>query len=306
MDFQNIINKYNYEGLLAEFLPKIYQELINSLGEEWAPIIYEAFLNTEVVIADSVYDFLVERDMLEKEEGSIINEGDLKRASGISQSIPEISFDGKNYKIERVKRIVIVTSFTESLKNTMLSVLIHEICHLVKTYYNEYKIEGNILTYYSGLIKNVYEMEYVDGKVKKKLLSEQGVGFEEGLNTVLEVEIGKKLLDPNWEETGYRLVTAIARNFYNNMDLRTMIIAAQMNSEREKFITSFDEYFMDGAYEKLEELLDKLYSLGLQQVANIFNPDKMNTITKEIDEIIKNEFNILINQMNESRTSRKN
>lgn len=57
MDFLNIVEKYGYNTELANFLKQIYDELVEYLGDDKEAIIYEAFLNTEVVDCDNIYEY---------------------------------------------------------------------------------------------------------------------------------------------------------------------------------------------------------------------------------------------------------
>ncbi len=58
MDFLNIIKKYGYNTELATFLKQIYDELVEYFGVDKEAIVYEAFLNTEVVDCDNIYEYL--------------------------------------------------------------------------------------------------------------------------------------------------------------------------------------------------------------------------------------------------------
>lgn len=55
MNIKEIINKYQYNKDLADFIRQVYSEFIIYLGSEYEPIIYEALLNTEIVNCDNIY-----------------------------------------------------------------------------------------------------------------------------------------------------------------------------------------------------------------------------------------------------------
>ena len=104
-------------------------ELINEFGDE--EIIYEALLNTPIVSVSNVYEYLKDDNLLD-ESDTIVEEGDLRRSSGVFHSKPEISYnvDG-TYKIDDIKRVVAVVNFDFN-NNSSKGTLIHELCHLVK------------------------------------------------------------------------------------------------------------------------------------------------------------------------------
>lgn len=307
MNFHEITKKYNYDSNLAGFLYQIYNELIDSLGKEFEPIIYEAFLNTEIVNCNNTYDCLLERGILENDEGSIVSNSDLKRASGIYKRIPLISYDEQSGKFEIVAtKGIIAISNLDLDKEYKKGAIVHEIGHMVKGYYQEFSIEGNILITRNGLIEIKEELSFVNGKIVKKVISEKGVGLEEGLNSMLELSIAKKIVNPKYHISGYGLVASIAQNFLDDSELRKMILNAQMLKDKNKFIKAFDEYFMEGSYETLEEIVDRLYQLILRQLSEIFDKDKMQTTTDEINRVILEEYNPLINKMIEARNSKRN
>lgn len=305
MNIEEIINKYQYNKDLADFIRQVYSEFIIYLGSEYEPIIYEALLNTEIVNCDNIYTCLKARGMLENQEGeSLVSEADLKRATGVYNSYPDIIYDfqSNQFKIQDVKRVVAVCNLDLS-KDYIKGALIHELGHLVKSFYQEFTIEGNILTTRSGLIETKEELTYVNGRVIRKVISEKGVGLEEGLNSNLEEDISKRIVNPNYEISGYKLINRIARSFTNNAELKSMIINNQMLKNTAE-ANSFDNFFMEGAYQTLEALTDRLYSLGLKQFSEIFAPEKMELTTKEITNVIINEYNPFVERLSEARNNK--
>lgn len=275
MDFQNIINKWNYNEELSEFLKKVYNSLIEELGSDFEPIIYEAFLNTEVILSgNNIYDCLKNRGLLEEEDDYTVSYSDLKRASGVYHCYPNIIFNGTDFEISSVTRVVVINSTTIE-EDYIKAALIHELGHMVKGYYQEFSIEGNRLITRSGLIETIEELYIENGKVKKRLISEKGVGIEEGLNAALEESIAKKIVNQNYKVSGYGVINVMAKTLSEDLELKSIILPAQMLKEKKNLIKEIDAHLKDGAYLIIEDIMDRIYKLTLKAFSEIFEPNKM-------------------------------
>lgn len=307
MDFEDIVRKYNYSRELAEFLKQIYDEFVREFGKEVELIIYEAFLNTLVVSCDNIYLYLKSRGLLDNQVGdSLVSEGELRMATGVYHSYPIIQYneDKKEYMIVDVVRVVAINNLDLS-KNYIKGALIHELGHMVKAFYKEFSIEGNILTTRSGLIETKEELSYENNCVIRRLVSEKSVGLEEGLNAVLERDIARRIVEADYEIHGYGVVHAVARNFTKKDELKQAILNAQMLKDKDRLIDFFNNYFaVEYSYETLEALVDKMYVLGLRQFAAMFNPDRMHAIARELDDVIINEYNPFLDKLSEARLNK--
>ena len=156
-----------------------------------------------------------------------------------------------------------------------------------------------------GFIKTVYELSYKDGKVCETLIGKEGVGLEEGLNSILEHDIAKKIVNPNYYVSGYNLVREIAKIIPVNLGLKEAVFNAQVMKEKDAFVREFDLIFMEGAFKKFESLLDKIYYLNLKQVAAIGNRELLMSIASEIDDVMKGELAQLLNEMGRARDAKK-
>ncbi len=303
MNIENIINKFNYDEDLANFLRKLYPEFINYFGLDKEPIIYEALYNTPIVIGDNVYQILKDNDMLDEGDGYVVTSADLKRASGVYKSIPILTFENNEFKITDVKRIVALIKDFQG--NFYKQTLIHELGHLIKSYYNEYKIDKDLLINRSGLIETQEKLLIKDGIIKTKLLKETSVGLEEALNSLMEEELTKKIVDPNYKVSVYKTICDLVKIITEGTDLLTDILNAQVIDNKEELINIIDNKFIDGAYDRLNNIFDKLYILILKQYGEIFNKEKLNLTSMEIKRVIKEEFNKLIDEINNKENIRK-
>lgn len=303
MDFLNIIKKYGYNTELATFLKQIYDELVEYFGVDKEAIVYEAFLNTEVVDCDNIYEYLNSEGYLDERE---IDDKSLKIAAGICFAKSDITYDenSKTFTLNGIRRKILVCNLKQN-EDYIKGALIHELGHLVKNYYKSHEISGNLLIIREGFIKTVYELSYKDGKVCETLIGKEGVGLEEGLNSILEHDIAKRIVNPNYYVSGYNLVREIAKIIPVNLGLKEAVLNAQVMKEKDAFVREFDLIFMEGAFKKFESLLDKIYYLNLKQVAAIGNRELLMSITSEIDEVMKGELAQLLNEMGKARDAKK-
>ena len=303
MSIETIITKFNYDKELSDFLRKLYPEFINYLGPDKEPIIYEALLNTPIVLCNNIYSLLQQENFLNYSNSSLVSTDDLKRATGVYEALPIIKYNPETntYYLAEIKRIVAINApdFTSEYSQTTL---IHELSHLIKSYYEECHITNDYLTTRSGLITTIEKLTFQDGVVKQTLVSEQSIGLEEGLTSLMEEEIAQKIVNPNYQVHGYGVINAIARTLCERFNLKEMFLNAQVLNTKNSLITELDNILMPNAYAKLDDVTTKIYALSLKMYAQIFNPTKMQQISTELTKLIENEYLPLIKSINENQT----
>lgn len=290
MKFENIINKYGYTEEFNKFLKEIYYELVKEFGQE--EIIYEALLNTPIVSVDNVYEYLKDNNLLD-ESDTLVEEGDLRRSSGVFHSKPAINYNIDNtYKIVNINRVVAVVNFDLN-NDSSKATLIHELCHLVKAYNNEYVIDNNMLLSRNGLVEQTYELSFDGTKVSTKLVKEIGVGLEEGLTSVSEENIAQKIVNPEYKSSGYGVVNSIAKNLLSIPNMREILVSAEMYHDKSELYNT-----LGSDYNSLEELADRIYKLNLIMFSQAFEPDKMELTKQELITLLNTEYKELVERMN--------
>lgn len=272
--FEEIIKKYNYDEQLSEFLYKVYIELVRYYGNE--EIIYNAFLNTEIKSTSNIYEYLKENDMID--ENALVTESDLKRSTGIYTSKPLIVSENNKYKIIDIKRVVLVKDFDINSTNKKAT-LIHELCHMVKSYEDEYIIKGNILVNNSGIIERHYKLTG-DNLVQKDLIIEKGVGIEEGFTALSEEQITRSVVDENYRHSGYGSVYALSNNLTEYIN-ENLIRYSELHHDRELLYEKLNNY------EEIENLSDLAYKLNLEIYAKAFDERELENIKNAILNIMK-------------------
>ena len=288
---ERVIEKYNYSVDLANFLRDLYPWLIEYFGSDKKDIIDATLLDTPIFTNTNSYEIVKKYGDLENL--GIVKEDDFKRSSGVCSFDVDVVYENKEFKIRNYKRAVSVAR--DLSLDYIKSGLIHEICHAIKTYYNGFVILGDILIERDGLIIRRSKLINDTDRVRKVFLEEHNVAFEEGLNSLAEEWLAKKVIDPDYEVKGYGLITQMARNVVRGLDCLPELINAQI------YKTDVDFIF---EYEKLMAISDLIYQKNLELFEAIFDKEKFNKINAELQSIIINDYNPLIKEIITTKVER--
>lgn len=288
---ERVIEKYNYSVDLANFLRDLYPWLIEYFGSDKKDIIDAMFLDTPIFTNTNSYEIVKKYGDLENL--GIVKEDDFKRSSGVCSFDVDVVYENKEFKISNYKRAVSVAR--DLSLDYIKSGLIHEICHAIKTYYNGFVILGDILIERDGLIIRRSKLINDTDRVRKVFLEEHNVAFEEGLNSLAEELLAKKVIDPDFEVKGYGLITQMARNVVRGLDCLPELINAQIYKTDVDFIPE---------YEKLMAISDLIYQKNLELFEAIFDKEKFNKINAELQSIIINDYNPLIKEIITTKVER--
>ncbi|HHW69528.1 MAG TPA: hypothetical protein GX747_04245 [Tenericutes bacterium] len=289
----DIKEKYNYDDNFVSLLRKIIVGMILHYGEDKKDIIFDALLNTPIIkckSGETIYDVLVKYGHYSDTEEGLVKAEDLKRASGVCSLDYAISYneETQEYNIDNVDKMVVLSNYIDTEKRP--SIIIHELGHLVKQYINNSFIKSNKLYIRSGLAESEIELSFDNGKVKKKLISEKGVGAEEGTNTYDEIKIMRSIFDKEYKSGTYAGVLCCANMLYDNLLLEKDIRDTQFYGNKIEFISAYDEICESQSYEKVEKKIDEIYELDLLAFSQIFDKEKLKEthtlINMKLDELI--------------------
>lgn len=286
-----VIEKYNYPADLANFLRDLYPWLIEYFGSDKKDIIDAMFLDTPIFTNTNSYEIVKKYGDLENL--GIVKEDDFKRASGVCSFDVDVIWEDGEYKIDKYKRAVSVSG--DISKDRVKSDLIHEICHAIKTYYNGFVILEDILIERDGLVIRRSKLINENNRVRKALIEEHNVAFEEGLNSLAEEWLAKKVIAPDYEVKGYGLITQMARNVVRGLDCLQELVNAQIYKTDVDFIPEYD---------RLMAISDLIYQKNLELFEAIFDKEKFNKINAELQSMIINDYNPLIKEIITTKVER--
>lgn len=220
-----IKRKFSYNKELAAFIFKLYPLLVSYFEDE--DIVFNALKSVKIVIHPNLAEYVENNRELLK----AMTPDEADGIAGLYISVPNVIYDRVKckYEIESVERYILIRG--EDLSSEIAkSSLIHEICHLIKSYYGEYEIREDTFVQRSGFVRAVRQI-YMDENTKcAEIVFEDGLGLEEGFNEQAENEIAE-LLDIHAEpDTAYMIPNQIASVLMNlNIpDFKRRLIKAQL------------------------------------------------------------------------------
>jgi len=145
-------------------------------------------------------------------------------------------------------------------------------------------------------IKEVFiETKYKIEDNKLTLISEEGVGLEEGFNSLLEEDIMNKYYNQSYKATGYGGVRESARLLLNVVPLEDIL-------SKELYKEKIDSEL----FNKIKIVFDKIYKCDLDLFKYVFDKVKYNETIDEEKKILIEEYKPLYKELKEyyARVSR--
>lgn len=288
-DLKNeLIGKYGYESDFAETIAIMTDSIVNYYGEEYENLITDAIMSCKYIIAgteenkyENIYDVLKRENMLDDTIGEdIVTDGDLKRAGGVYQSLPRISYKDGVFSIDRVDRLLVLPYYFNKEHPDSLGILAHETLHLIKAYLRAYSIEGNILHERFGFHNIEYDLSYNDGRIEKRIIKNVGTGFEEGVNTHDEYAVMHESYDDTYESAGYGFQRVTAEYLIFDLDLKSMIDKSALTGDLTELIELFDQ-IKENAFIDFNNAMDESVRLAYERFKNIFDEKKLKESTEK-------------------------
>ena len=199
--------KFNYSQELSDLLGKIVPTMIQYYGDEYADTIKDALSNCEIHIQKENEDttaYLQQYFDTKKE-------WDIPMMAG---AFIETNVSKKDEDVELKNLIYIKTNFGSKYdpfdyeNGDKVKKLVHEMCHLVKTY-DRYKKNGDDVVAYSGFIEENFSYD----PVKNEYVSTKStnVGIEEAFNSFDETQIMYMLTGVKYKATYPGLASAASQ-----------------------------------------------------------------------------------------------
>ena len=280
-------NKYKYSDELLNFLSNLIPCLINYYGEEYKNIIFDALMNCEIHIQDKTEN---PKKFLNK-YFNVNEEWKIPFSAG---AFYHRKIYLKNNQLRENSIIYIVTGGPEFYipfrfdNNQHIDKLIHEILHLIKGY-GKLKIEENHIIELSGLRKNFYTYDLLNGIVFEK---HQNSGIEEAFNCVETSQILELMTGRKQEILGYKDAGEIVKIMLENSDFSQVIRKSQFGGD-DSWIQYLGEEQSKILIENLEILVLSIFAsfkiLNTPEKIKKFNQIKQNA-RDELNKILNNFF----------------
>ena len=279
---QNYLNelqeKYGYNNQLVEVLAKIIPKLIEYFGEENKELILNAINDCEIHIQqpkENVNKYLSEFFESQNNEKFPI------AAAACYDSRPIIK--AEQMQIKRL--IYLKESCGDFSKEKNVSLLVHELLHLIKSYKNEflYNKEGKIIQR-SGLAETILEFNKEDNNVKE--ISNKNTGIEETVNCYDESQIMSMIFEKDYTTNSYPSLIEPGRSLLKHKNIRDAIRDSQLNADN-----NYIELIGKDIFEFLTDSFEKIYATHFLSFSQINTKEKRMKIKenrqKVIDSIIE-------------------
>ena len=292
--FDKLNNKYNYSDKTLKALAKIIPCIISYYGEEYEYIILEAVLNTEIINCDSkqtISKVINERKLTKLIGESAFGNIDLKRAESVYMPNIKIVYNEaiNTYEIDKIDR-VIVTSHTFNYDSPKgLEVLTHALCHLVKSYKDEFTIKENMITIRNGLSYEERKIKYGD-EITLEYFDEFGKGLEEGFNIFDTEMIVSMVLGDTYKCYDYDSIYTIAIILKDKYDLLKEINSYEMSGD----IESFKKIYGKEAIDNLSKISDDCLNIENEMFLSYTREDKDNFASMIREKLNKEAYDELV------------
>ena len=241
--------KYNYSDDLIMVLSKIIPGFINYFGLENQETILSALANCEIHIQKHGENH---NEYLNDYFG--INETLTHPIGGVAFNRAHLKVDNGKVNIQNLIYVFQPLLGDFDLSNSdNIGILIHEICHLIKSY-GRLKIQDNKIIVPTGLMYSEYDLNGNNLNDGDYCIN---VGIEEAFNCYDEEEIGKLVLGSEYKSSGYHHISSLIAKLMVNEEIREAIRKAQFSDD-----TSWMDLLGIEESKKLIEQLDILIKIS--------------------------------------------
>lgn len=297
-DYKNrLIEKHDYSEDFAQDLAVMTESLAEYYGPEYSSLVYDAVLSTKYVVAgrkpnsnvyETVFDVLKRENMLEPINGEdpLEQQSSLKHSRGTATTRPSISYDGSEYHVDRVDRIVALPHYFDANNPDSMANISRETMRIINNYLKGYEIEGHTLSVHDGLATTTQKLSLSEeGQVTRTPKEKKGTGLEEGMVKYDELCFVRSYYDANYDSPQEPTARLIAGYLSDSLGLKDMLREAQITKDTIPLQSAIDAQ-VEESYTGLVSRLDNLQNLEILKSKYITDVDKF----PSIEEDIKNKF----------------
>ena len=241
---EKLKQKYDYDDVLIGALEKIIPAMGEYYGQEYKKLIEDAVLSCNIHMQQKITERpekYLEENLPTRDNGKVLG-----GAGAFYQSAPVVQPNGD---IESKRIIYLRHTCKDLTNNSHLSALVHEMCHLVKSYKDEYVMKDGKLIQRTGISTTCLEKDLDTGKYGETKTEKNGI--DEALNTYDEGKIMTII-------TGEKCYGKA----YSEMAVLTDELMEENKTFREAFKTSMldgDKSYIDKLGEEKVEKISEAY-----------------------------------------------
>ena len=189
-------------------------------------------------------------------------------------------------KIIKLNRKIII-SHTFNLDSPKgLEVLILNICRLIKSYNEEYQIDGNTLIHKEGLSKTIKQILKDEEEITLSIQEEKEIGIHIGSLLYDTEQIESIILKDKYNTHQYNYLKLIIKYIKEKIDLKELMTEDEILKD-DALRKIYDK---EENYEKLSNTIDKCLEKEHDMLMFALNREEKDKLEKEIKETLEEEM----------------
>lgn len=279
---EELKRKFSYSDKLVRTLDKIFPMLVSYYGKEHLESIKEALSNTKIIECNSYQTVPIAlKEVLP--DGNISCDAS---SGGIYASSPKIVYYPviSSYVIPKVSRYIILSHTYNLDAISGLSFLTEQLCRLVRSYNNEYQLNGDHLLVNNGICRKNYLLKQESYGVTSNLVKTENFGLEEGFVSYDTENIVSMIVNDNYHHFSCEFGKKIASIIYKNLKLKDIVLSSLFSKDIDMLTSTYD--VMDGLFSNLSALVDQGYELEQKSLRMDITRQEKIELRKELSLII--------------------
>lgn len=241
---QEVQNKYGYSQELVEVLNRIVPAMKEYYGKDVEAFIDDAIRSCEIHIKG------------EKEnEEKFLQEFFDDESATKSPAQAVAYYESKLVETEdglKPKRLIYIKYGEDLQTDHHIATLVHEMCHLVKGYQNEYTIEGDSIIKRTGIGRETHQR---DETGRTTMTQSEYDGIEEALNIYDEEQITSRILGREYISINYPAIADVTREIMKNPKYKDAFKRATLTGHKNDLIG-----ISESEFERIAELYNNIYA----------------------------------------------
>lgn len=302
-----LIEKHGYGEQFAQDLAVMTESLEEYLGPEYSKVVRDTVLSTSYVQAgrkkgSNIYE--TTDDVLDrtcKYNKMFLKEK--KPIGPVGVSVPDITWDGKNFNINEIERVVALPHYFDANNPDSMAGISRETMRLISGSLRGYSIEDDTLTISSGFSQETHKLTLNPiGDVDIKPIKKVGTGLEEGLLRYDELKFTREYYDPKYDTPQEPTSRLIAGFLSDGLGLEDMLREARITKDQEPLRNALSST-MGVDLDEFSRRMDILQDLEKLKSKNLNDVEKFKSLNGAIDEYFETDIVPIVRDIQASMTA---
>jgi len=241
---QEVQKTYGYSQELVEVLNRIVPAMKEYYGKDAEAFIDDAIRSCEIHIKGEKENEEMFLQEFFDDEG--VTKSPIQAAAYYASKLVETE-DGL-----KPKRLIYIKNGKDLQTDQQIAKLVHEMCHLVKGYQNEFTIEGDYIIKKTGIGRETYQRDETGRTTKTQ---SENDGIEEALNIYDEEQITSQILGREYISSNYSAMAEVTREIMKNPKYKDAFKRATLTGDKRDLIG-----ISKSEFDRIDELYNNIYA----------------------------------------------